>query len=140
MNPGAFICIKFQLHNDNGTCFKTIYISLNSDGQNSTNINKINNLLPQVVEHKIYHDIWQEWLWYSDLCLYVNEEPLRVYRICGYLWKIPVLRLNSPRHSAREFFVSRLVFFTNTPPKHDISVQNTTAYPIHPQGKHDISV
>ena len=33
----------------------------------------------------------------------------------GYLQKIPVLRLN--------FFVSRLVFVANTPPKHDISVQ-----------------
>ena len=31
-------------------------------------------------------------------------------------------RLNFPRHSARKFFVSRLVFFANTPPKHDISV------------------
>jgi hypothetical protein len=41
----------------------------------------------------------------------------------GYLLrKIPVLRLNFTRPSSRKFFVSRLVFFANTPPKHDISV------------------
>jgi hypothetical protein len=46
------------------------------------------------------------------------------------LRKIPVLRLNFSHHSARDifrlstFFVSRLVFFANTPPKHDISVYN----------------
>jgi hypothetical protein len=41
------------------------------------------------------------------------------------LRKIPVLRLNFTRLSAREMFVSRLVFFANTLPKDDISVQNT---------------
>ena len=40
----------------------------------------------------------------------------------GYLRKIPVLRLNFPRIRLGKFFVSRLVFFPNTPPKHDISV------------------
>jgi hypothetical protein len=41
----------------------------------------------------------------------------------GYLRKIPVFRLG-------KLFVSRLVFFANTPPKHDIYVQN-----IYPKDK-----
>ena len=37
---------------------------------------------PQVVEYKIYYNIiWQESLWWADLSVYVNEEPLRVYKI-----------------------------------------------------------
>jgi hypothetical protein len=43
-----------------------------------------------------------------------------------YLRKIPVLRLNSLAFQLGQFFVFRLVFFTNIPPRHDISVQNST--------------
>jgi hypothetical protein len=58
---------------------------------------QIHNARPELVK-QIYH-VWE-----------------------GYLRKIPVLRLNFPRRWLGKFFVSRLVFFTNTPPKHDISV------------------
>jgi hypothetical protein len=35
----------------------------------------------------------------------------------------PILRLNFPRHSARDIFrLSTGIFRKNTPPKHDISV------------------
>jgi hypothetical protein len=40
----------------------------------------------------------------------------------GYLRKIPVLRLNFPSRLDEVNLVSPLVFFANTPPKHDISV------------------
>jgi hypothetical protein len=88
--------------------------SLNIYGQNSTNINKINNLSSQVVEHKIYHDIWQEWLWYADLCLHVNEEHLRVYRINK---KMQAQYIYCFKTCTIDIVIMKLKFYTNECPR-----------------------
>ena len=62
--------------------------------------------------------------------IFLNEtSACEIYHVWeGYLRKIPVERRTISRAEWRgkfslgKFFVSRLVFFANTPPKHDISV------------------
>ena len=60
-----------------------------------------------------YLDMFSKEGWYCIQIYHVWE---------GYLRKIPVERRQISRAERRRNLVSRLVFFANTPPKHDISV------------------
>ena len=78
--------------------------------------NAFSNLISNIQSANI------EWLHCSS-SIYMNI--IQIYHAWeGYLRKIPVLRLNFIAIRLGKFFVSRLVFFANTPPKHDKSVQN----------------
>jgi transposase len=64
-------------------------------------------------------------------CMYPLKDFEQIYHVWeGYLQKIPVERRKISRadrrgkFSLKTGFFSRPVFFANTPPKHDISVQN----------------